>query len=140
MFREPIAWLPELILPQRLHAIRTLHFRWPTNKPPRMPDEYDGKMGPTRDDWLWMKMWSTLAQMEGLRELVMEIHIMAGAEHHAVPLWTEKEVSLLQPAKQVRVRGKFELVLPFPTRTSHTSELEQLPCTIRRLSEVHWLS
>ncbi|KAG9236731.1 hypothetical protein BJ875DRAFT_210704 [Amylocarpus encephaloides] len=129
IFPESIVYLPDLVLPQRLVAIRSIHLQWTFTQPPQLPPY--GKKGPRRDDWMWTKGWSNLVQMKRLSELRVEIRIPEGSEW-ALPSWTESEIAILQPLREVKVAGSFELILPFPSLATDV-ELEGLPCQIRRI-------
>lgn len=119
-----------MILPQRLDAIRSVSLQWTFDLPPEPPPY--GKKGPRRDDWMWTKVWSTLAQMKGLIDLLVEIRIPEGSEW-ALPSWAEKEIGVLKPLKGIKIAGTFELILPFPSKATD-AELRDLNCHIRRTS------
>ena len=82
---------------------------------------------------MWTTVWHNLAQLKGLSELRVEIRIPAGSGF-ALPLWTESEISVLQPLREVKIAGSFELILLFPS-VATDSELKELPCQIRRTGE-----
>lgn len=86
---------------------------------------------PSRDAVYWVKIWETLAAMEGLGWLRFALTI---SMPHQAPEYTEQEWTLWEYVRKVTRPSHFELILPFPAAES-TRE-ETLPCNvIRRVRE-----
>ncbi|KAF2110177.1 hypothetical protein BDV96DRAFT_651323 [Lophiotrema nucula] len=82
----------------------------------------------------WKKMWETLALMQGLRTLRVEM--VTGTKHTTRESLTEAEDELLEPVMQLdtlccRGLANFELLLPFPACPEGTIANE-LRCEIVR--------
>lgn len=105
--------------------ISRINLHWELYHPLILTAKHPGKY-----EILWMDIWDTLAAMEGLKWLRVELSL---ARPHQASEWTELEWSLWEGVKKVTHTSHFELVLPFPAAAS--TQEETLPCTIiRRLS------
>ena len=120
-------YLPQLLLPQRLNAIRSLDFEWYlTRKIPRYPDIKD--MQHFRGcEVEWYMIWQTLASMSGLRTLRVKLGVIEASKKW----WAIREAEVLQSAAMVTTPGDFELVLPWVSRF-HDPALNTLPCRVSK--------
>ncbi|KAF2197640.1 hypothetical protein GQ43DRAFT_466258 [Delitschia confertaspora ATCC 74209] len=94
-----------------LNYIRTLRLRWRIRGLPfyRRVNEHNTLAYP-EDTAQWLKAWEILKRMEGLRNLHVVLSDPRG-------LWKEKWVDvqgeMLEETRDVCLRGRFELVLPY---------------------------
>ena len=120
-----VIWLPRLIPSERLNAIRSLQLSWDLKNPFMLSQHR--KHDPIPEDIEYHLVWDTIASMEGLRELYVQLITPYGNEN----LWADIEAGILEPVKAVTRPKVFELILPFPSKEEE-SLFEELPCQIRR--------
>lgn len=122
-----------VLLPYRLPAtnlalISRVNLTWEVYHPLRLEKK---KKDYKRQEVLWVGIWKSLAAMEGLKWLRVELKLALGWE---ASLWTDLEWTLWEDVKKVTRPSHFELILPFPAASS--TRQETLPCTIRRVEDL----
>lgn len=116
-----VMYLNRLLLPQRINEIRTLHLHWYVAAPPSADTvEYQD----------WRKAWRSIASMEGLAHLRVELDTVSQRQHQ----WSCEESRLLEDVKLVTRPQKFELSLSWPTPQGGVPL--QLPCEISRITGI----
>ncbi len=125
---DVIAYLPSLLLPQRLHAIRSLRFYWSLTRAPTTAKDQGERSFRYNDD-VWQNIWRNLASMRGLSDLVVGIHIPFIWQTQ----WTQREVAILAPVKAVTRPACFEMILNFPSNAEE--QLLDLPCHVIRVGQ-----
>lgn len=86
-------------------------------------------------DVIWEQTWKSIASMEGLHQLRVELDI----QRDWCDLWAMREMELLEPLKMITRPAVFELVLPFRS-VFDESVYKELPCKIlRRLEDTELL-
>lgn len=87
---------------------------------------------PSKDAVFWVKLWETLAAMEGLEWLRFALRISVPQQ---APEYTEQEWTMWEGVRKGTRPSHFELILPVPAAEESTQE-ETLLCTvIRRVRE-----
>lgn len=116
--------LPKLILPQRLHAIRSLRLHWwLCEPPPPIPGNQSGSD--------WIDVCATLAKMEGLRDLCVELAMTRVWKFQPFTFG----VKILEPLKVVTRPDYFELRVPF-LESFATADLDGMPFQVRFYSNL----
>lgn len=148
---DVIEYLPLVLLPQRIYAIRSLRFKWGiSDYPPfEVPAGYEG---PIWDEFAcrhdrWETVWHNLAMMRNLRSLCVRLVV---SPHFWGTLNRESARLLLKPIINVKATESFILILPFPAMREGMQPVnispwsakngwegvdpwDELPCTIRRI-------
>jgi hypothetical protein len=111
-----LSHLPRMLLPRRLNSIRSLRFYYILGAPPsvhppsRQPhNAKELKKLKNRNNYYrktWFMNWKTLAEMEGLMKLTVELDIAGGG---ADGMWTVED---LEVVKSVTKPEKLSLILP----------------------------
>lgn len=95
---ESVVCLADTILPQRLNAIRSVELGWYFYIPyPLYTRKFQPMDYPPYDIATWERVWSILANMEGLMELRVDL-----VGRWIEPLTTDEERQLLGPAMKVK--------------------------------------
>ena len=119
--------LPQLLLPQRINAIRALEFDWYLeNKVPIYTDIKDKKHFRNYERE-WCMIWQTLASMSGLRTLRVKLDIAKVSQRR----WKVCESTVLQSAAAVTAPRDFELALPWASRFQDPA-INTLPCRVTK--------
>lgn len=128
-------YLPILLLPQRINAIRSLRFRWDLGiSPVEILFPYEPHDVDPRSPNIWLSVWQNMAAMEGLRTLHVELCLPLyrrdwyNADKARVP-------QVLPPIREVVRPKEFVLTLSYPVRyRSLPGEADLwvgLPCTVK---------
>lgn len=108
--------LPVKIPRQRLNLINDLSFEWHVRGPPREE---------TPKQRQWRKVWRTVASLEGLKRLRVQIYPFVLYEHE----WPDEEKRLLEDARMVTRPIDFELELAW----LEGGRSLELPCIVTRI-------
>jgi hypothetical protein len=123
-----IEFMPRLLLPQRINAIQSLYFDWRIRgSPPYHVTDSSSNEGNDPKSRAWTTIWKNLADMEGLRELYVDLYV----DHTQWDIIrTADTSSMVKPIMAVIAPRYFELRLPF-TCQSGKELWEGLPCQIK---------
>lgn len=95
---ESVISLADTILPQRLNAIRSVELGWYFYIPyPLYTRKFQPTKYPPYDIATWERIWSILANMEGLMKLRVDL-----VGRWVEPLTVDEERQLLGPAMEVK--------------------------------------
>ena len=95
---ESVISFADTILPQRLNAIRSVELGWYFNIPyPLYTRKFQPLDYPPYDIATWERVWSILANMEGLTKLRVDL-----VGRWIEPLTADEERQLLDPAMKVK--------------------------------------
>lgn len=119
--------LPKQIPQQRLNSIRRLRLRWQIRALPYLRRGSSAKFAYREDTQNWEKGWVILAGMRGLKSLVV---VLVDPSRQGIweEKWLQLEERLLEPVKEVRGLGEFEVVLPY---ASCDAERDMGACSVR---------
>ncbi|KUJ23372.1 uncharacterized protein LY89DRAFT_180516 [Mollisia scopiformis] len=118
-----IAYLPRVLLQQRINLIRTLNVTWRLEDPPSLPSPPRRSSDPDKMEKAkqknhhyretWVAVWQNLAAMEGLVDLKVELKIGSRKRRHIrhtrSHLWNASDLEI---AKTVTRPRNFQLILP----------------------------
>ena len=118
--------LQKLILPQRLHAVRSMRLHWwLCGLPPSSPIH-------VQDCLLdWTNVCSVLATMEGLRDLLVELAMTEVWKFYALMFGAR----VLKPLQAVARPKDFELRTPFPESFSAV-DIAEMPFRVKFYSNL----
>lgn len=123
---ESIICLSSTVLPQRMNAIRSLEFGWlfySPHPPYTRPSEIKF---PPHDEGTWERVWDTLADMQGLRKLRVDL-----LGNWTTRLERDAERMLLLPAAKIWRPKVWEMRVNW---LDTGADLEDAPFTIERCS------
>lgn len=102
---ESVIYLADTILPQRLNTIRSVELGWYFYIPyPLYTRNFQPMDYPPHDIATWEKVWSILANMEGLLKLRVDL-----VGRWVEPLTAHEERQLLGPAMKVKKPRVWEM-------------------------------
>jgi hypothetical protein len=132
-----MAFLPRLLLPGRLNAIRNLQFLWTVHSPPSHPSPFQQTLRPHRLEKAnkrghyhrrtWNVIWKHLAEMEGLVYLRVELNLNMHRENR----WEVQEFDCVRWVYRPR---EFHLVLPDIVARRLVGKLSN--CSVESIEEV----
>jgi hypothetical protein len=118
-----MAYLPRILLPQRIHAIQSFNFTWTVVAPPSFPhpqrcawNEQSEKMEKAKRKihyhrQTWELAWKNLAAMEGLVNLRVTLNTKSRVRYSQLSnsdLWKVEELEIVKTVTRPR---NFQLVL-----------------------------
>ncbi len=116
-----IAYLPRMLLPQRINEIQFLNFRWTLKDPPSLPSPLRRPVDPVKLEKAkqknhyfrrsWFRVWQNLAAMDSLIELKVELNITKARRHTTRTqsyLWDATDLEVVKTVTRPR---KFQLML-----------------------------
>jgi hypothetical protein len=113
---ECILYMSRLLLPQRIDAIRDLHFIWLLSGPPLLGSSAHRE---------WISLWQTLGSMSGLRRLQVRLEAPKSWDND----WSPQEGLMLESTKAVTQTKDFLVFLSWP---AESQVLSQIPCRVTR--------
>ncbi|KAL2054458.1 hypothetical protein ABVK25_005206 [Lepraria finkii] len=124
-----LSYLPQLLLPQRINAIRYIRFEWFLKHAPDA-ETHQSKKDAAHNFVIWKTVWQNLASMQGLEHLWIELDIDKTWKHE----WMEQQSTVFEPVKAVTRPKYFKLIIPF-REDLEQARLAELPCQVRRPDE-----
>jgi hypothetical protein len=133
-----MAFLPRLLLRERVNAICNLQFLWTVHGPPSQPSPIQQTLASENLEKAkkrghyyrrtWNAIWKNLAEMEGLVDLRVELHMLNSRDHQ----WEAQEFNQVRSINRPR---KFHLVLPERTARRIEGKVETGNCTIESIEK-----
>ena len=124
-----LSYLPQLLLPQRINAIRYICFEWFLKHAPDV-ESHQSKKDAAHNFVAWKTIWQNLASMQSLKHLWIELDIDKTWKHE----WMERQSTVLEPIKAVTRPKHFKLIIPF-YEDLEQARLAELPCQVRHPDE-----